>query len=157
MIKRETIQIRQAMRDDMPHIVEMLADDPLGAQRENNSHPLPAAYDAAFAVIDADPHNELVVAVVEGKVIGVLQLTFIPGLSYQGSWRMLIEGVRVAAAYRGQGIGNVMLTWAINRARERGCYMVQLTTHKQRTDARRFYERLGFAASHEGMKLVLPR
>jgi GNAT superfamily N-acetyltransferase len=154
-MKRENVQFRQAVREDIPSIVQMLADDPLGAQRENPAHPLPTAYYDAFAVIAADPHNELVVAVWDGQVIGVLQLTFVPGLSYQGSWRMLVEGVRVAAAYRGQGVGAAMLTWAIDRARQRGCYMVQLTTNKQRLDARRFYERLGFEATHEGIKLVL--
>lgn len=119
------------------------------------TNPLPTSYYEAFAAITADPHNELVVGVVENELIAVLQMTFIPGLSYRGSWRMQVEGVRVAAAYRNQGVGGAMLAWAINRARERGCHTVQLTTNKQRTDAKRFYERLGFVASHEGMKLAL--
>jgi len=151
----ENVQFRQAVREDIAPIVQMLADDPLGAQRENAADPLPPAYYEAFTVIEADPHNELVVADLHGEIIGVLQLTFVPGLSYQGSWRMLVEGVRVAAAYRGQGVGGAMLVWAIERARQRGCHMVQLTTNKQRLDAKRFYERLGFEASHVGMKLVL--
>ncbi len=151
----ESIQFREAVRNDLPAIVNMLADDPLGVRREQNIQPLPPSYYEAFTAIEADPRNELIVAVADGLVVGVMQLTFIPGLSYQGSWRMLIEGVRVATASRGKGVGGAMLTWAINRARERGCHIVQLTTNKQRADARRFYERLGFAASHEGMKLVL--
>jgi GNAT superfamily N-acetyltransferase len=133
----------------------MLADDVLGATRERFETPLPASYLAAFAEIDADPNNELVVACLGDDVVGVLQLTFIPYLTHQGSRRVLIEGVRVARAHRGTGLGTRLFEWAIERARERGCRMVQLTTDKSRPDARRFYETLGFVASHEGMKLVL--
>jgi len=133
----------------------MLADDPLGAARETASTPLPASYYAAFDAIAADANNELVVACLDGNVVGVLQLTFIPSLTYRGGWRALIEGVRVAAAVRGRGVGRALLEWAIARVRERGCHMAQLTTDKSRPEAKAFYESLGFVASHEGMKLRL--
>jgi ribosomal protein S18 acetylase RimI-like enzyme len=153
---------RRATRDDLPAIVAMLADDPLGAQRESNTSPLPRRYHDAFDAIDRDPNIELVVAQAGGAgapgatgLVGVLQLSFIPNISHQGSWRALIEGVRVAAAHRGGGVGRQMLLWAIERARQRGCLMVQLTSDKSRTDAIRFYEGLGFVASHQGLKLHL--
>lgn len=146
---------RPATRGDVDVIVRMLADDPLGAQREQYASPLPRSYERAFVAIQADPNNELVVAEADGRVVGVVQLTFIPYLTHQGSWRALIEGVRVDASARSQGVGQRMFTWAIERARERGCRIVQLTTDKSRPDALRFYQRLGFVASHEGMKLVL--
>ncbi|MDF2772760.1 MAG: family N-acetyltransferase [Geminicoccaceae bacterium] len=133
----------------------MLADDALGAKRERFETPLPASYTHAFQEIDTDRNNELVVACFGDDVVGVLQLTFIPYLTHQGSRRALIEGVRVARAHRGTGLGTRLFEWAIARARERGCRMVQLTTDKSRPDAKRFYEALGFVASHEGMKLVL--
>ena len=128
-----------------------------GRQRERFETPLPESYARAFRAIAEDPNNELVVACRDGDVVGVLQLTFIPSLTYQGGWRTLVEGVRVDASARAHGIGAALFQWAIGRARERGCHMVQLTTDKQRPDARRFYESLGFAASHEGMKLHLTR
>jgi GNAT superfamily N-acetyltransferase len=109
----------------------------------------------AFRAIDGDTNNELIVACRDGKAVGVLQLTFIPYLTYQGGWRALIEGVRVDSRTRSQGLGKALIEWAIARARERGCIMVQLTTDKTRADAKRFYEGLGFVASHEGMKLHL--
>lgn len=136
--------------------MRLLADDPLGAKREAYALPLPARYYAAFEAIDRDENNELVV--VEGadkEVVGMLQLTFIPYLTYRGGWRALIEGVRVAAHLRSSGIGRRLFQWAIERARERGCHLVQLTSDKARPDAIRFYESLGFVASHEGMKLHL--
>lgn len=153
----DTLQFRPATEQDLPAIVALLADDALGATRECNASPLPASYRTAFAAIDADPHNELVVACRGDAVVGVLQLTLIPYLTYQGSWRALIEGVRVAASERGHGVGQALFEWAIERARARGCGLVQLTTDKARPDALRFYERLGFVASHEGMKLHLGR
>ena len=150
-------EFRRATRDDLPSIVAMLADDPLGAQREANTSPLPRCYHDAFDAIDRDPNIELVVAQAGSHgVVGVLQLSFIPNISHQGGWRALIEGVRVAAASRSGGMGRKMLLWAIERARQRGCLMVQLTSDKSRTDAIRFYEGLGFVASHEGLKLHLP-
>jgi GNAT superfamily N-acetyltransferase len=145
--------MRRASAADLPAIVRMLADDALGAQRENYTLPLPESYGQAFASIDADPNNELIVAELAGQVIGVMQLTFIPYLTYRGSWRALIEGVRVDASQRGAGIGRQMFEWAIERARQRGCHMVQLTSDKKRPDAIRFYQSLGFVASHEGFKL----
>jgi GNAT superfamily N-acetyltransferase len=133
----------------------MLADDALGARRERYELPLPPAYERAFQAIQADPAQELVVVELSGAVVGMLQLTFIPYLTHQGSWRALIEGVRIDSRHRASGLGRQMMGWAIARARARNCRMVQLTTDKARPDARRFYESLGFTASHEGMKLSL--
>lgn len=155
-VGEQILAYRRATVADLPAIVALLADDPLGARREYFVVPLPKAYDDAFAAIDRDPNNELVVVDrADHPVIGVLQLTFIPYLTYQGGWRALIEGVRVAAGFRSSGVGEQMLSWAVQRARDRGCRMVQLTSDKARVDAIRFYERLGFVASHEGMKLHL--
>lgn len=151
----DEVRFRRARAADVPEIVRLLADDPLGARRERDETPLPESYARAFAAIDSDPHNELIVAEQDARVVGVLQLTFIPSLTYQGGWRALIEGVRVDARTRSQGLGRALLERAIGRARERGCHLVQLTTDKTRPDAKRFYEALGFVASHEGMKLHL--
>ena len=149
------ISFRPANLTDLPAIVAMLADDPLGATRERPQDPLPPEYTRAFEAIQADPNIELMVTCLDEVVIGVLQMTFIPAISRMGSWRALIEGVRVASNHRSAGIGTLMLKKAIEQARERGCRMVQLTTDKSRVDAKRFYEALGFVASHEGMKLSL--
>ncbi|HET9405000.1 MAG TPA: GNAT family N-acetyltransferase [Burkholderiales bacterium] len=149
------LSFRRAARADVPEIVRLLADDALGAKRERYELPLPASYLTAFEAIDSDPNNELVVACLGERVVGVLQLTFIPYLTYQGSWRALIEGVRVDSGMRSAGIGKALFDWAIGRARSRGCHLVQLTTDKSRPGALRFYEALGFVASHEGMKLHL--
>ncbi len=149
--------IRHATRDDVPEIVRLLADDPLGSQRENYQNPLPQSYYDAFDEISQDQHNELVVAEANGEVIGTLQLTFIPYLTYQGSKRAQIEAVRVHQKYRSHGIGGKLFEWAIMRARKEQCHLVQLTTNNTRSDAHRFYERLGFVASHAGMKLDLKR
>jgi GNAT superfamily N-acetyltransferase len=144
---------RHARREDVPAIVAMLADDPLGATREGD--PADERYQAAFDRIDANPYDELIVAERDGKVVGTMQLTYLAGLSRLGAERCQIEAVRVAAAMRGQGLGRKMIQWAIGRARGRGCAMVQLTSDKSRTDAHRFYDSLGFANSHEGYKLAL--
>lgn len=149
------ITFRTAIHDDVPVIVGLLADDILGGTREVADGPLPDVYARAFDEIDRDPRNELIVAVDDKTVVGVLQLTYIPGLTHQGSERAQIEGVRVAASHRSRGVGRELFEWAIERARERGCGIVQLTTDKRRPDAHRFYESLGFVASHEGMKLRL--
>ncbi|HLL14004.1 MAG TPA: GNAT family N-acetyltransferase [Pyrinomonadaceae bacterium] len=149
--------IRRATRGDVPEIVRLLADDPLGSQRENYRNPLPQSYYDAFDEIDRDPHNELVIAEAGGEVIGTLQLTFIPYLTYQGGKRAQIEAVRVDRKYRSHGIGGKLFEWAITRAREEQCHMIQLTTNNTRSDAQRFYERLGFVASHSGLKLELKR
>jgi ribosomal protein S18 acetylase RimI-like enzyme len=151
----ENVTIRRATGEDLPAIVAMLADDALGATREDPSIPLDPRYLRTFEAIDRDPNQLLAVVDRAGTVTGCMQLTFLPGLSRMGAWRGQIEGVRVAASERGSGVGAVMMDWAIQRCRERGCGMVQLTTDKSRTDAHRFYERLGFRATHEGMKLIL--
>ncbi len=155
MVELEDFEIRPAEADDLPAIVGLLADDPLGATREDCADPLPDSYTAAFAAIAADPRNELVVAVRGNAVVGCLQLTFIPGLSRRGAERAQIESVRVARRERGQGLGRRLFDWAIDRARARGCALMQLTTDKGRPEAHKFYEQLGFVASHEGMKLGL--
>lgn len=148
--------VRRARAEDLPAIVALLADDPLGAARESATTPLPAGYVAAFAAIDADPNHELVVVQGEAHPIaGVLQLTFLPGISHRGGCRAQVEGVRIAAPLRSGGLGGALFAWAIGRARARGCLLVQLTTDKARPAAFRFYESLGFEASHEGMKLAL--
>lgn len=149
------VRFRPARIGDLDQIVEMLANDPLGSQRERYEQPLPEGYQQAFAAIDTDPNNELIVACVNGEVVGVQQITFTPYLTHQGSWRATIEGVRISASVRGKGIGSEMIRWAIQRAKERGCHLVQLTTDKKRTDALRFYEQLGFEATHEGLKMTL--
>ena len=149
------VLFRNAADEDVAAIVQMLADDPLGSQREHFMLPLPASYLKAFKAINDDPNNELIVAYDETMILGVMQLTFIPYLTYQGGWRALIEGVRVNKAARSQGIGQQMFEYGIERARARGCHVVQLTTDKARPDALRFYQKLGFVASHEGLKLHL--
>jgi ribosomal protein S18 acetylase RimI-like enzyme len=151
------LTFRRATRNDVPQIVRLLADDPLGSQREHFADPLPNSYYDAFAAISADLNNELIVVENGGAVVGMLQLTFIPYLNYRGSWRALIESVHVASSLRGQGVGTALMRWAIARSQERGCRIVQLTTDKTRAKAKRFYEKLGFRASHEGMKLHLPK
>ncbi len=133
----------------------MLADDPLGTRRERYAEPLPPQYYDAFQAIEQDPNNELLVAHQNDEVVGVLQVTFTPYLTYQGGWRATIEGVRVARSLRAQGVGRSLVEEAVARARSRGCHLVQLTTDKTRGDAKVFYERLGFAATPEGMKLHL--
>ncbi|GAA2523754.1 MULTISPECIES: GNAT family N-acetyltransferase [Streptomyces] len=147
------LEIRTAVTDDVPAIVAMLADDPLGAQRESPDDLTP--YVTALERLSSDPNQRLVVAVREGRVVGTLQLTFIPGLSRRGATRSLIEGVRIHAEERGSGLGSRLIEWAIDESRKEGCQLVQLTTDKSRTDAHRFYERLGFTASHTGFKLQL--
>ena len=149
------VAFRPAAAADLAAIVDLLADDPLGATRESAVRPLDDRYHQAFAAIAADPNNELIVATRRGEIVGVFQLTYIPSLTYTGSWRALIEGVRIGAQARSQGLGKAMVAFAVARARERGCRMLQLTTDKSRPDAKRFYERLGFVDSHEGMKLHL--
>lgn len=146
---------RPARRGDLPAIVGLLADDPLGSRRESATDPLPESYHAAFDAIERDANNELIVVELDEAVIGVLQLTFTPGITYRGGWRASIEGVRIASALRSAGLGRRLFLWAIERARARGCHMVQLTSDKSRSDAIRFYQSLGFVASHEGLKLRL--
>jgi ribosomal protein S18 acetylase RimI-like enzyme len=150
-------RMRRAALMDVPAIIALLADDALGRLRESTAVPLDPRYVEAFQAIDRDPNQLLAVMVdAAGGVIGCLQLSFLPGLSHRGAWRGQIEAVRIDAAERGRQLGHQMLIWAIDRCRERGCRMVQLTTNKARLDAQRFYRALGFEASHEGMKLDLP-
>jgi ribosomal protein S18 acetylase RimI-like enzyme len=151
----EAILFRLATRSDLPSIVRMLADDELGRRRERYLDPLPDPYYSAFAQIDSDPNHELIVAQRNGEVIGTLHLIFLPSISFQGGLRAQVESVRVDKRFQSQGIGSAMMKWALERARQRGAHVVQLTTHKTRLAAHRFYERLGFEGSHLGMKLSL--
>ena len=151
----ESLNFRPAMRADLPEIVRMLADDGLGSQREQYRLPLPDAYLAAFEQINTNADHELIVAELEERLVGTLHLIFIPSLSYQGGLRAQIESVRVDESLRSQGIGGKMMEWAIERARQRGAHILQLTTHNTRVDAHRFYERLGFNSTHLGMKISL--
>jgi GNAT superfamily N-acetyltransferase len=146
---------RTATQNDLPSIVRLLAEDPLGASRETMIEPLPDAYLRSFEAIAAQPGNEIIVGDEGGAVIACLQLTMVPGLSRKGATRAILEGVRVSSGRRGQGIGEAMVRYAIEKSRAAGCSLVQLTTDKSRVDAHRFYENLGFVASHVGMKLDL--
>lgn len=145
--------LRPATREDLPAVVALLAADQLATPPESADDLDP--YLAAFEAIDRDPAHLLLVGEIDGQVIATMQLSFLPGIARRGAWRAEIEDVRVNAAHRGHGIGAAMITWSIEEARRRGCTLVQLTTNKQRTDAHRFYARLGFANSHEGFKLAL--
>ncbi|WP_306013248.1 MULTISPECIES: GNAT family N-acetyltransferase [unclassified Allomuricauda] len=148
------MNFRKATIKDVPNIVQMIADDALGSTREKYTIPLPQTYYDAYERIDSDQNQELTVVVNEkDEVIGVFQMTFIPYLTYQGGVRAQIEGVRVHKSYRNQGVGKTIFQWAIQIAKERNAHLLQLTTDKKRPDAIRFYESLGFKASHEGMKM----
>lgn len=149
------MEFRKAREDDLPSIVRLLSDDELGSQRERFEEPLPAAYYEAFNAIESQVGNQVILAIENQRVIGCLQLTIIPGLARQGMRRAQIEGVRIDRIYRGKQIGEKLFEKAIAIAKSEKCGMVQLTTDKQRSDAHRFYEKLGFSASHEGMKLIL--
>ena len=149
------LTFRSARADDLRIIVELLADDPIGRARESSAAELDECYAQAFAAIGQDPNQLLAVAERDGRIVGVLQLSFIPGLTRRGMWRGQIEGVRVAAAERGGGIGRAMIEWGIAQCRKRGCGLVQLTSDKRRDGAHAFYEALGFQATHEGYKLPL--
>ncbi|MER5930220.1 GNAT family N-acetyltransferase [Streptomyces sp. NPDC002054] len=147
------LTIRPATEDDLPAIVAMLADDPLGATRESLEDLTP--YRDALQRMAKDPHQRVVVAVRDDRVVGTLQLTLIPGLSRKGATRALVEGVRVHADERGSGLGTLFMEWAIEESRRENCALIQLTSDASRTEAHRFYERLGFTASHVGFKLQL--
>ncbi|MFE3327587.1 GNAT family N-acetyltransferase [Streptomyces sp. NPDC059176] len=147
------IDIRRAVREDIPAIVSMLADDALGATRESPDDLSP--YQSAYERLQSDPNQLLLVADRDGEVVGTLQLTIVPGLSRKGSSRSIIEGVRVHGSERGHGLGARLIEWAVDESRRRGCQLVQLTSDLTRTDAHRFYERLGFTGSHMGFKLQL--
>ncbi len=151
----DTCIFRPAQREDLAAIVRLLADDPLGQARETVSEVLPAVYGTAFDAIAADPRQELIVAEAGGTVVGCLHLTIIPGLSWGGMTRAQIEDVRVASSLRRTGIGRQLMTHAVDRARRRGCGMMQLLVNKSRTDAERFYRQLGFDPGYTGMRLLL--
>lgn len=154
-LRLNEIIIRRAEEADLPAIVAMLADDPLGRGREDTSVPLAKRYRDAFAAVDADPNQFLAVMTEGNRIIGTLQITYLAGLSLQGALRGQIEAVRIADERRGERLGQRLLEWAIEECRRRGCRIVQLTTNKSRLDAHRFYDRLGFKASHIGYKLEL--
>jgi GNAT superfamily N-acetyltransferase len=150
------MKFRKATRQDVPFIIQLLANDKLGQARENYADPLPETYYDAFERINSDPNQELIVIEnSQNEIIGTLQLSFIPYLTYQGGIRAQIEAVRVREDMRGEGLGQKMFEWAMEKARQRNAHLLQLTTDKQRPDAIRFYEKLGFKASHEGMKMNL--
>ncbi|MFI7006090.1 GNAT family N-acetyltransferase [Streptomyces sp. NPDC050145] len=146
--------LRPATRADLPVVLALLADEDRVV--DPATVVVTEAYERAFAAIDADPRNEMLVLVEPGgTVVGCLQATYIPGLGKGGAERALIEAVRIRADRRGSGLGRALMSRAIERARERGCALVQLTSNKQRTEAHRFYAGLGFARSHDGFKLPL--
>jgi GNAT superfamily N-acetyltransferase len=150
------VMLRRARREDVPAVVALIAADQLGSTRDGvRGDSDLAAYLSAFEAIDADRAHILVVAESTGEIAGTMQLSFLPGLARRGALRAQIEAVRVADGARGSGLGAAMMEWAIAEARRRGCALVQLTSDKSRADAHRFYQRLGFVASHEGMKLAL--
>jgi GNAT superfamily N-acetyltransferase len=149
-----SVELREARKSDVAAIVALIAADQLGATRDGVRDEADlAVYEQAFEAIDADPAHILLVADSAGEVVGTMQLSFLPGLARRGALRAQIEAVRVAESERGSGLGAAMMEWAIEESRRRGCALVQLTSDKSRVDAHRFYERLGFVASHEGMKL----
>jgi GNAT superfamily N-acetyltransferase len=149
------VVFRPARAADLEKVVALLADDPIGRGRESPGRPLDASYREAFAAIERDPNQLLAVAERDGRIVGVLQLSFIPGLTHRGMRRGQIEGVRVASGERGSGLGTAMLEWAVEECRKRGCGLVQLTADERRGDAHRFYEALGFRPTHRGYKLPL--
>jgi len=156
MSETSPITLRPARREDVGAIVRLLADDHLGVGREQVSDPPLPAYFEAFERVAADPRSLLIVAEDPGgRVVGTLQMNFIPGLSNRGAELALVEAVRVDSALRGQGLGEQLMAWAMDEARRRGCAHIELFTHASRTDAQRFYERLGFPRSHVGMKRPL--
>ena len=149
------IIFRVAAYADVSSIIRLLADDELGSLREKFENPIPKSYYYAFELIDKDPNHDLIVAELDGEVIGTLHIMFLSSLSFQGGLRAQVESVRVDRHHQNQGIGSEMMKWAIQRAKDRNAHIVQLTTHKSRADAHRFYERLGFKGTHLGMKLSL--
>lgn len=149
----ENLKFRLAKKEDVPGIVGLLADDELGEKREKFQDPLPQSYWEAFAHIDGDPNQELTLVFKEEELLACFQLSFIQYLTYQGGMRAQIEAVRVNSKYRGKGIGKIAFEYAIERAKTKGAHVLQLTTDKKRPEALRFYESLGFIASHEGMKI----
>jgi GNAT superfamily N-acetyltransferase len=155
MTAMKSISIRDANRHDLPAIIALLADDDLGKSREVVSEEIDPAYVRAFEVLAADPRTRLMVAEEAGRIVGCFELVFIPGLTRRGAERAQIEAVRVAKDVRGDGLGKLMMTWAINHAKSRGCRLIQLTSDKRRSRAHQFYTKLGFEQTHEGFKMEL--
>lgn len=155
MQQDDDISFRPAARDDLEIIVALLANDNLGKTRETQQEFLPSSYIEAFAAIDRDPANEVIVGVDASGIFGTMQLTYIPNLTFEGATRCLIEGVRVSDRVQGRGFGRKMFEWGIDRAQEKGCKIVQLTSNKARDGAIAFYDKLGFEDSHVGFKLYL--
>ena len=151
----EKLVFRKAIRSDVPDIVQLLADDKLGSQREDFQIPLPNDYYKAFDRIAKDNNQELILVFLSEELLGTMQLSFIPYLTYRGGIRAQIEAVRIHKSFRGKGYGHIMINWAIDRAKEKGAHLIQLTTDKQRPEAIQFYTSLGFKASHVGMKMPL--
>ena len=150
-----TLTYRKAVEADLPFIVRLLTEDAVRVTDDRPDEPFHPRYVAALREIDADPNHMIMLAVLDGEVVGTVQLSFIPGIAALGMKRCLVEAVHIAPAHRGKGLGTEMIDWAIETARERGCGLVQLTSNKKRLDAHRFYERLGFLKSHEGFKYYL--
>ncbi len=149
------LKFRLAKKDDLIDIIKMLSDDTLGATREKFENILSDNYLKAFENITNDPNHELTIIELNADKVGTYHLTFIQYLTHQGGLRAQIEAVRTSSNYRGQGIGTKMFKYIIERAKQRGCNMVQLTSDKQRPEAIKFYETIGFVSTHEGMKLKL--
>ena len=149
------LSYRSAKKSDLLQLVKMLADDSLGATREDSATPLNPAYTSAFEAINLDPNNKLIIVEINNTIIGMLQITYIPYLSHKGAWRCLIEAVRIHKDHRSQGYGSEVFKWAIEQAKNKKCHIVQLTSNKERSNAIRFYKALGFSATHEGFKLIL--
>lgn len=150
-----TLLFRPATAADLPFLVDLIVEDSVVATSDDAAAATGPEYTAALAAIDADPNQEMLVVELDGERVGCFQLTYIPGLARRGMWRGLVEMVHITPAQRNKGFGGEMMKWAIERCRERGCGLVQLTSNKKRLDAHRFYRRLGFEQSHEGFKLML--
>nr|WP_319554162.1 GNAT family N-acetyltransferase [uncultured Vibrio sp.] len=149
------VRFRNARQEDLTCLVHLLADDPLGCDREDTTQPLDERYKQAFQTILSNAQNQMIVAELDDEIVGMCQLTFIPYLTHKGGWRCLIEGVRVKTTVRGQGVGTALINYALDLAKASKCIMVQLTSDKSRPDAIAFYQRLGFSDSHEGFKLLI--
>lgn len=149
------LTFRDAAEADLPTIIALLAGDQIGGRTDDASEPLDPVYAAAFAAIDSDPNQRLIVAEMDGEIVGTMQLSYLPGILNRGAWRGQIEAVRIAADKRSLGLGAELIGWAVEQCRERGCYMAQLTSNNDRQAAHRFYERLGWKKSHAGFKLYL--
>jgi GNAT superfamily N-acetyltransferase len=147
--------IRRATEADLPRIVELLSQLSLDDDRDSPAEPLPESYRAAFRQIEADPRQQLLVAEAEGRVVATGTLGIVPNLSYRGRPWAFVEGLVVDSSARGKGYGEGLLRYAIEEARHAGCYKVSLTSNKRRTEAHRFYQKMGFAATHEGFRVLL--